>query len=84
MSFVLSAVVWILEQVLSSAKVDAVFFGEIEKVLKAVFDLIIKAGHPNTIITKIAVDGLAVLAQVDASGAINVSAPPSDPNSPIV
>jgi hypothetical protein len=82
MAFVLSAIVWILEQLIANSKVDAVFFSECEKVLKAVFNLIVKSNHPNTVLTKIAVDGLAVLNQVDAS--VNTVAPPSDPNSPIV
>lgn len=52
----------------------------LESVLKAGCNLIIKANHPNTILTKACVDILVVLAQIDADRAAAgaVGAGPAD------
>ncbi len=48
---------------------DSDFWSACEKLLKSVFNLIIAAKHPNTVLTSVANHGLTVLAQIEADQA---------------
>ena len=63
-----TALIAIIEFLLTHIPQDAAFFADVEKLVKSVFNLIIKANHPNTDLYKLAAYGLQVLADVDAAG----------------
>lgn len=56
----------------------------IEKVLKAICQVIIKANHPSTFLTKACIDILAVCNQLDADRAPQVPPPAPVPSKPVI
>ena len=55
-----------LEALLARVVSTSAFWDGCEEVLRAVCNLVVLSKHPNTILTKICVDILSILNQVDA------------------
>jgi hypothetical protein len=66
-AFILGLVETLFIELIRHVEQSTTFWAAIDKAAKAIFELIVAAGHPNTVLVQVAKTGLTLLAEADSA-----------------